>query len=142
MGVDGIRWQQARSISRRSPRSIGRGGIPTDPGVYIWFKNGEPVYVGEGRGQEGLRGRIRFHRATGVDLSRSTLRASVAVDLLGVERAYARQRPSVMTEEQIYKVNEWLAGCEIGWIVCSSEKEAHSLEVSLRDEWLPPLNRV
>ena len=142
MSGGGIRWQQARSISRRSPGSIGRGGIPTDPGVYIWFKNDEPIYVGEARGKKGLRGRIRSHRATDADLSRSTLRASVAVDQLGVERTYARQRPSVMTKEQIVAVNEWLAGCEIGWIVCSSEKEAHELEVSLRDEWLPPLNRV
>lgn len=62
MRVERIRWQQARSISRQSPRSIGRGGTPTDPGVYIWFKNDEPIYVGEALGKKGLRGRIRSHR--------------------------------------------------------------------------------
>jgi len=78
--------------------------------------------------------------ATGIDLSRSTLRASVAVAELGVTRAHARRRPSVMTIAEIARVNEWLAGCELGWHECSSPVTAHELEVSLRSEWTPPLN--
>ncbi|TFB71884.1 GIY-YIG nuclease family protein [Cryobacterium glaciale] len=108
--------------------------------MYIWFRDGEPVYVGEAKGVQGLRGRLRAHLAIGTDLSRSTLRASVAVAQLGVTRAYARQRPSVMTDAEITLVNEWLTACELGWRECATGPAAHDLEVKLRSEWTPPLN--
>ncbi|TFD86119.1 GIY-YIG nuclease family protein [Cryobacterium serini] len=106
--------------------------------MYIWFRDGEPVYVGEAKGVKGLRGRLRAHLAVSTDLSRSTLRASVAVAQLGVTRAYARRRPSIMTDAEIKHVNEWLTGCELGWQGCATAIAAHELEVRLRSEWTPP----
>lgn len=136
----GDQWRLA--LSKATPQSLPppRGSVPTDPGVYIWFRNGTPIYVGEALGKKGLRGRLKAHFSKGVDLSRSTLRASVAVAELGIERSYSRQRPSNMDVEQIKLVNQWLAECELGWITCDSPDEAHELEALLRDEWLPPLN--
>jgi hypothetical protein len=140
MSTNGPHWSQAMNVVRHQPRSIPRGGIPTSPGVYIWFRDGDPVYVGEAKSAHGLRGRLRAHLSTGPDLSRSTLRASVAAAQLGVTRSYARQRPSVMTTLEIVCTNDWLTGCEIGWIECSSPAAAQELEVNLRREWTPPLN--
>lgn len=77
--------------------------------------------------------------AKGQDLSRSTLRASVAVEHLGISDAVARQRPTVMQREQVAVVNQWLASCELR---CDNTQEAHDWELRLRDEWLPPLNLV
>lgn len=137
---DGKCWKVALSIAKPRPLPLPGGGVPTDPGVYIWFRGGRPVYVGEAIGAKGLRGRLRAHFAKGPDLSRSTLRASVAVAQLGVDRSVARQRPTVMKVEQVAVINQWLASCELGWIKCDSIKEAHDWELNLRDEWLPPLN--
>ena len=127
-------------IARYQSRSIPRGGIPATPGVYIWFRDGDPIYVGEAKGAQGLRGRLRAHLATGSDLSRSTLRASVAVAELGITRSRARQRPGVLSPTEIAHTNDWLTGCELGWLECSTSAEAHALEINLRKEWTPPLN--
>lgn len=138
----GDKWKLALSMAKPRPLPIPRGGVPTNPGVYIWFRDGRPIYVGEALGAEGLRGRLRKHFGKSRDLSRSTLRASVAAAQLGIPRSVARQRPSVMTVEQVSVVNQWLAGCELGWIRCHGVEEAHDWELSLRGEWLPPLNLV
>lgn len=135
-------WALALSMVNPQPLPIPRGNVPSDPGVYIWFRQGDPIYVGEALGAEGLRGRLRAHFSKGLDLSRSTLRASIAVKALGIERTVARKRPTVMKIDQVEVVNQWLAACELGWISCSSPKEAHDWEIKLRSEWLPPLNLV
>lgn len=129
-------------IQRRNSRAWSRREIPATPGVYVWFRDNTVVYVGEAKGKAGLRGRLSAHLATRNDLSRSTLRASVAVAQLGVDRATARSRPSVMTAEQIETVNAWLSGCELGWIECGSGADAHELETELRAAWMPSLNLV
>ena len=140
MSIHGPFWSKAVAVAKYRPRGLQRGDVPTGPGMYIWFCEGEPVYVGVAAGAQGLKGRLRAHLAKGTDLSRSTLRAGVAVAELGVTRAYARQRPSVMTATEIACINDWLAGCELGWHECSSAIAAHALEFSLRREWAPPLN--
>ncbi|WP_371325988.1 GIY-YIG nuclease family protein [Pseudarthrobacter enclensis] len=116
--------------------------VPAEPGVYVWFREAQPVYVGKASGTNGLRSRLRSHLHEGTDFSRSTFRASVAAAQLGIPRSFVRQRPSVMTLEQAAVANEWLAGCEVGWLVCASAEEAQRLEDALRNEWLPPLNLV
>jgi hypothetical protein len=136
----GPEWGRTIGVIRRNPRSLKRTDIPKVQGVYIWFRDGEPVYVGEALGKNGLYDRLGAHLATNNDLSHSTLRASVAVAQLGVERSMARRRPSVMNNEQVSVVNEWLGGCELGWVECDDARQAHALEVALRGEWLPSLN--
>jgi hypothetical protein len=142
MSIHGPHWTQAVAVARYRPRSIQPGDIPSRPGVYIWFREGEPVYVGEAKGRLGLRGRLRAHLAVSADLSRSTLRASVAVAELGLTRAYARRRPSVITDAEVEHVNEWLNSCELGWHECATAVAAHELEARLRREWMPPLNML
>lgn len=137
---DGPLWSRALAAPRRRASDLGRGDVPTHPGVYIWFRDGEPVYAGRAKGNGGLRSRLAKHLASGLDLSHSTLRASVAVRELGVTRAHARSRPTVMTSDQIGVVNAWLAECEIAWLVCSSVEETIALEDALIAEWRPPIN--
>jgi hypothetical protein len=64
------------------------------------------------------------------------------VELLGVTRAVARSRPSVMTADQIVIVNTWFQQVEVAWVECATVGEAASLEYRLRREWLPSLNRM
>lgn len=108
-------------------------------GVYAWFRDGLCVYVGMAGN---LRSRLSAHLGTSRDMSRSTLRASVAVDQLKVDRHTARARPPLLSTEQAEIVNEWLRGCDVAWLTTASRAEADLLERQLRIEWLPRLNRA
>lgn len=142
-GSMGVQWKRALNLAVPQPLPVPPTSIPLAPGVYIWFRDGYPLYVGRAIGKKGgLRQRLRAHLAQGPDLSRSTLRASVAVSQINVSRSIARRRPSIMTAQQIALVNEWIAECELGWIACDTRPEALILEKNLRDEWLPELNLV
>ena len=138
----GAGWQQVFALPRRPVANLALTEVPPLPGVYIWFRDGEAIYVGEAKGAKGLRGRLGAHLREGLDLSRSTLRASVAVQVLEVARSTARERPSVLTAEQVEHVNRWLRECELAWVVCEDAAAAHHMESMLRTEWLPPLNRT
>lgn len=135
----GAEWKDLLGKPRHRNAELTRGEIPREPGVYGWFRDGQCVYVGKA---SNLRQRLSSHRATKPDLSRSTLRASVAVELLGVTRAVARSRPSGMTADQIVIVNTWFQQVEVAWVECATVGEAASLEHRLRREWLPSLNRM
>jgi len=89
-----------------------------------------------------LRQRLGTHLRTSPDLSRSTLRATVAERELGVSRATARARPSVITPDQVALVNRWISECDIAWITCPSAVAADELERLLRRERMPILNRI
>lgn len=132
-------WTDVEDLVRRAVETTSVSSIPRAPGVYFWFRNDECVYVGMA---SSLRQRLGTHLRSTVDLSRSTLRASVAVQELGITRHTARQRPSVMTAEEVEVVNRWLRGCELTWIECDSRNAADELERALRAEHLPRLNRL
>ena len=102
-------WERVRTARRWRLGGVTAGEIPLAPGVLVVFDDDRPVFVGVGVGKRGLRGRIHQHRATGSDLSSSTLRASVAVEVLGVSRWTARQRPSVLLQSMVDEVNEIMA---------------------------------
>ena len=130
-------WKTLVTASRHSNAGLKRADIPAVPGVYAWFKGGECVYVGKAAD---LRERLSSHRSRSLDLSRSTLRASVAIRELGVTRAYARSRPSRMTSSEIARVNAWFEAAAVAWIVCSTPKGSEALEGRLRKLWMPELN--
>lgn len=130
-------WQALLHAPRHRNALLTRSEIPAKPGVYAWFMEGDCMYVGKAND---LRDRLNSHRRTSPDLSRSTLRASVAVWLLGVTRKHARSRPSVMTPEQIQAVNAWFAQAELAWMECENTEHAAGLEARLRASWMPPLN--
>lgn len=72
------------------------------------FRHGRPIYMGEAIGSIGLQGPLKAHFAKGRDLSRSTLRASLAAAQLGIDRSVIWLRPSVMSFEQVTVINQWL----------------------------------
>ena len=133
-------WHDVARLPFRPVDEIVVREIPDAPGIHVWRRDREPVYLGEAR--TSLRGRLRAHLATVPDLSRSTLRAAVAVEALGVDRAVARARPPVLTVEQIAVADAWLRGCELAWVITTTGEKAHALEGRLRRERLPRLNRI
>lgn len=138
----GENWARAMQVDKHHRPASAE--IPLSKGVYIWFRRGRPQYTGSAVGGGGLRDRVPDHLTTGLDLSHSTLRATVAAVQLGIPRGLATARPSVMTPLQVEIVNQWMDGCKVGWIECGYEEEAKqaaiALEKALLAEWRPPLN--
>lgn len=135
----GSEWAASLSAARLATTTLSSGEIPRSPGVYAWFQDDECVYIGKA---SNLRARLSTHLSTSLDLSRSTLRASVAVKMLGVTRKHARSRPTVMTPEQIAVVSEWFATAEISWLECDTREEANALERRLLASRMPALNLI
>lgn len=130
-------WADLFSIPRVISADLERGQIPTNPGVYLWFRDGECIYVGIAGN---LRQRFSNHRSQKNDMSGSTLRSWVAVELLGMERELTRLRPSIITEDQTAQVNAWVAQCEVAWVVLNSRDDASFLEAKLLRTMRPRFN--
>jgi hypothetical protein len=125
---------------RLSASSITRSEIPTSPGVYAWFRGGEPVYVGRAKAKGGLRRRLAGnHLKVGPDLSKSAFRRNVCESLGVADTSITRVQP--LTPDQTEIVNAWIADCEIAWIECPTPDEAADLETDLKNEWKPPLTK-
>jgi excinuclease UvrABC nuclease subunit len=141
LGMDGPdsdpEWQRLLTQPRRANSAMSATDVPARPGVYAWFQGEECVYVGKATR---LRSRLNSHRRTSADLSRSTLRASVAVTTLGVTRAHARSRPSRMTAVELATINAWFETADVAWVVCETPDEADAFERRLRATWMPSLN--
>ena len=106
MDTSGPQWSIVLGLSR-TPRQVPKPSVvPLSVGVYVWFHEDAPVYIGEAEGSSGLRGRLSTHFNNSPDMSRSTLRASVAVAQLGLDRKIARSRPS-HTQEQPIRRGRW-----------------------------------
>lgn len=129
------------SLPRITAADVKVRSIPKASGVYAWFKAGEPVYAGKASGVGGLRDRVGKHLEDGLDLSRSSLRRNVAEYLLQVPTSVSRQRPSVITQEQASKVNDWIRGLQVAWLECTTPEEAVTFERELLREWMPPLSK-
>lgn len=130
-------WTNLLKRPRGVAADVAKGDIPSAPGVYAWFRDVDCVYLGKA---SNLRSRLSAHLGRSVDLSRSTLRSWVAVRELGLARAYTRQRPSMMTSEQVAVVNAWIGACEIAWVTSVTKEEAAGLEGRLLSSWRPPIN--
>ena len=140
--MQGDLWQRLNSQPRRAAASITRNDVPTQPGVYAWYCEGEAVYSGRALGAGGLRGRIwGNHLKTDDDLSHSSFRRNVCEHLGIAPTNTTRIRPTAMTPDDVEPVNRWIRQCEVAWIECQSACEAEAFEKALHKEWMPPLSR-
>lgn len=130
-------WEQIRST--RPIRLTTLSEIPRKPGIYVWFRDQEPVYIGKATN---LHDRLKSHLRKTLDLSRSAFRRNVAAHLGVATVALCRVRPSILTAAQVGAVNEWVSGCKIVWVETSTPQEARAMEKALIATWKPPLNRA
>lgn len=80
MSEFGPLWQAMLALPRQHVADV--RNIPKAPGIYLWLRDGRPVYSGKAAGVGGLRKRLSKHLATDTDLSRSSLRRNIAEMLL------------------------------------------------------------
>jgi hypothetical protein len=140
--TSGPLWARMNAQPRRSAAALLQSDVPTTPGVYVWYRDGEPLYAGRAVGRAGLQERIwGDHLRTGHDLSRSSFRRIVC-DHLGIApTSRTTLRPTLMTAAEVEPLNRWIRECEVAWVECNSPKEAERLEKMLRAEWMAPLSR-
>lgn len=111
------------------------------PGVYAFYRNGDPQYVGLAERQS-LRGRIwGSHRGRGVSMTGSALRRNVAEHLGIADAGDIKKRLYKPFPAEAARVVAWIDACEIAWIACGSAQEARQLERALKFEWMPPLTK-
>jgi hypothetical protein len=112
--------------------------FPAAPGIYVWFRDGEPWYLGVA--EVSLRQRLGRHlRPTPGSVRGTTLKRSVA-QLLGIAtRAESAKR--VLTQAEVDRIVAWLQGCELAWWVLPDQGSARAAETVLLGELRPPLNR-
>jgi hypothetical protein len=137
-----VLWDRMNGQPRRMAGELSSRDIPARPGVYAWYRDGEPVYSGRATGTSGLRGRIwGKHLKYDDDLSRSSLRRNVCEYLGIAATSKTRVRPTLMTAADVEPVNRWIRDCEVAWIECDTSEGAKALEKALHAEWLPALSR-
>jgi hypothetical protein len=130
-----------RAQPRRSLADLNKADIPTDPGVYSFFRKGMPIYVGKALS---LQDRIwTKHLSRSRSMHTSAFRRNVADDEFGIAKAddiyHRRYR---LSADELARVRSWIEGCEVAWISRPSEPDAVALETVMKAEWLPPLTRV
>ena len=135
----GTHWRQMDSRPRRSVAALTRSEIPRCPGVYAWYRDGKPIYVGKA---DDLRERIwSRHLGQSVSLHSSSLRRNVAEHLgFGAANDIYEKRLR-LDEAQRSTVRDWILACTIGWTECATQEEAIRLEADIKAEWMPPLTK-
>src|SRR5215218_4796499 len=111
---------------RREASALARAQVPSEPGVYSWYRDGRPIYIGK---TESLRGRLwENHMGKGPVMTGSALRRNVA-EHLGISSANdIKTGAYVPTSEDVSAVNAWLRRCQVAWILCDTPAEALALE--------------
>ena len=133
-------WDTMNAQSRTAAADLTcKADIPADPGVYAWYEDDRPVYVGKG---DELRERIwPCHMGRGARMRNSAFRRNVAEDL-GIASAKAIYDGDYrLSAAETARVNERVRKCSVAWIPCETISEARDLERRMKAEWLPPLTK-
>ena len=81
-----------------------RGHLPREPGIYVLYEDGQPLYVGRtGKGQAHLRQRVGEHCLPGSDQNLAPLARQLACERIGVERGSA----------EVYATNDFKKALEL-----------------------------
>ena len=114
--------------------------IPTEPGVYAFYRDGVPLYVGKAAS---LRARLwTNHLRRGASMTNSAFRRNVAAELGIASAADIKARRYTTTPADAGAVSAWIGACELAWLECASELDAVLLETALKAEAKPRLTKI
>jgi hypothetical protein len=131
-------WRDLKARERFAVRELDAPGcFPQEPGIYVWFRDGEPCYLGVAT--TSLRSRLGTHlRPTPGSVRGTTLKRSVA-QLLGIaSRTEARER--TLNQIEVDRIVAWLNECELVWWVMPDPGAAKAAESGLLRGFRPTLN--
>ncbi len=132
-------WVRLEGQPRLSARDLRDADVPSDPGVYAWYRRGRAVYVGKA---DDLRARVwGNHLGQGRSVGTSAFRRNVAEHLGFGTSADIKAKRIKLTADQLASLRAWVLACCVAWVVCRSKAEAVRLEARLKAEWMPPLTK-
>jgi len=103
--------------------------VPASPGVYVLYRNGNPVYIGR---SVNLRATLAQAQARTGPSAVSPLRRSAA-EFLGIATARAIQSGRFKpTTDDHDAITQWVRSCSVAWRECASESDVTQLETRLR----------
>ncbi len=133
-------WKDMDAAPRHRPADLTRASVPTDPGVYAWYRRGKRMYVGKA---DSLRARVwGNHLGQSRRIAGSAFRRNVAEHLGYGTPADIKERRVKLTDEQLAGLRSWIFGCRVTWLTCATIAEARALEVALKLEHMPPLTKM
>ena len=132
-------WGRMDGQPRFRAADLTRADVPTDPGVYAWYRRGRAVYVGKA---DSLRDRAwKNHMGQSATMGTSAFRRNVAESLGHGSSADIKEQRVILTPDELAAVRAWIIGCSVTWIVCPSTTAALTLESRMKAEWMPPLTK-
>jgi hypothetical protein len=117
-----------------------KADIPTNPGVYAWYRKGAAIYVGKA---DRLQDRLwKNHLGRGRVMTGSAFRRNVAEHLGISTSAGIKARAYQPDADELVRVRRFIEGCHVAWLVCESKPVALDLETRMKREWMPPLTKM
>jgi hypothetical protein len=132
-------WRAMDRRPRHPSSTLTKAMVPTEPGVYAWYRRGRCVYVGKAKC---LQDRVwGDHHGQGRSMGNSAFRRNVA-EHLGIATANdIKEGRYRLSEEELKRVNRWTHGCDVAWLVSDTEEAAIDLEDRIKAEWKPRLTK-
>jgi excinuclease UvrABC nuclease subunit len=125
---------------RHRGRELLKADIPTDPGVYAWYRKDAAIYVGKA---DRLQDRLwKNHLGQGKVMTGSAFRRNVAEHLGISTAARIKARTYQPDTDEVARVRRFIEGCQVAWLVCETKAAALDLETHMKREWLPPLTKM
>lgn len=134
-GMTELTWEVLSAASRDSGHRLDPDAIPDAPGVYVWWRDEEPIFVDCARRLQIRLTRIDTHVAGGWS-RRSTLRSRVRLLL----RQQGLLDDSAGGDQQEALVDSWVAGCSVSWVRTASYEEAEEAVLDLLEQRRPELH--
>ena len=116
-------WQALLDRYRHPVAGFEVGVAPPTPGVYAFFRDGVPVFIGAA---SNLRGALQAHLNLNGDVSAPTFRTNVARALGAGADVGAADR--------------YVGGCEVSWLRGSTADEMRLLAFAMLLSYRPALN--
>ncbi|RIJ76945.1 hypothetical protein D1871_08140 [Nakamurella silvestris] len=130
-------WNQMRLLPRISTSVLATAEIPSGPGVFVWFRNGEPVQVGKATGPGGLRRQLQPPTGAEPDDGASRWeRAGHRITTFGREQLAAIRR-SVGSRTQAERVESFIAESSVAWLEMSDTTTTRAAWKALMTDWQP-----
>ena len=128
-------WDSLAEASHEPGDGLEPEHVPDAPGVYVWWRDEEPIYLDCARRLRVRLTRIDTHVA-GKSKQPSTLRSRVR--LLLRERDAIRE--STDAHQATALVNSWVGRCSVSWVRTQSHEEAQEKVLDLLHQRRPELH--
>jgi hypothetical protein len=117
---------------RRPVANITEDELPTSAGVYVWYRNSEPIFIGT---TGNLQKRVFFEHIARAGAPMSSALRRVAASTLGYGTpSDLRSGRRLLTAAEATAVEAWLREGSVSWHSFSEETEALKAAAELRNQ--------